>query len=306
MSRLRRVSGPKALYDLSAVLVVGLILVLGFFWGGDPDDAQRRRQSFVRGVDNVLGGAGQPELVLQYGGIDDDPEINGHVQEVFERLVPEAMELRSDLRYRVSVLKSKIPNAFSLPGGRTFITRGLLELFDDDDQLAGVLGHELAHTIRSHGSQAFGRDLGMILLYDFLLDKLPEHQRQAAAELGQLSVALISTGYSRQAETEADELGLYLAVAGGYRPLGLAEALQKIEEYQKEQIRSGRGPSQQVPEFFRTHPLTEDRIRHISQLANEMGFDVYVPGDSVTEALRRFHRNRELEHDWDEVLEEID
>ena len=85
--------------------------------------------------------------------------INARVQKIFDRVVPAAQEMRGDLRYRISVLKSDVPNAFSLPGGRTFITRGLVELLDDDDQIAGVIGHELAHTVMSHGSKGFGRDL---------------------------------------------------------------------------------------------------------------------------------------------------
>ena len=92
-------------------------------------------------------------MIAQYGGIDDDPEINARVQAIFDKVVPAAREMRGDLRYEISVLKSDVPNAFSLPGGRTFITRGLVELLDDDDQIAGVIGHELAHTVKSHGTK---------------------------------------------------------------------------------------------------------------------------------------------------------
>lgn len=281
--------GELRVYDLSVILLLILIVAAGWFYGGPPEEAQRRREAFATGIDNFLGNAGTPEVVLQYGGIDDDPEINARVQAIFERVAPAAAAMRGELRYRISVLKSQVPNAFSLPGGRTFITRGLVELLDDDDEIAGVIGHELAHTVLSHGSKAFGRDLGMILFYDFLIDRVEPHQRQDAAELANLSFALVSTGYSRQAETEADELGFAYAVRAGYDPVGLADALQKIEEYQRLQERK-HGGGQQVPEFFRTHPLTEDRVRHIRTLAREMGYDVYVPGDAVTEALRRYHQ----------------
>lgn len=277
------------IYDLSAILLLALVLVVGWFYGGPPEEAQRRRESFVRGVDNVLGGMGTPQVIAQYGGIDEDPAINARVQAIFEKVAPVAQEMRGDLRYHISVLKSDVPNAFSLPGGRTFITRGLVELLDDDDQIAGVIGHELAHTVMSHGSKAFGRDLGMMVFFDFLLDRVEEHQRQDAAELANLSYALVSTGYSRAAETEADELGFRYAVRAGYHPEGLALALERIEAYQREQARRT-GRRNEIPEFFRTHPLTEDRVRHIRQLAADMGYDVYVPGDAVTEALRRYHQ----------------
>src|SRR5690606_23572162 len=83
------------------------------------------------GVDNFLGGMCTPQLVAQYGGIDEEPEINARVKAIFDKVAPVAREVRGDLRYEISVLKSDIPNAFSLPGGRTFITRGLVELLDD-------------------------------------------------------------------------------------------------------------------------------------------------------------------------------
>lgn len=276
------------LYDLSVVLLLLLIAAAGWLYGGPPEEAQRRRQALVTGIDNFLGNMGTPEVIAQYGGVDDDPAINARVQAVFAKVAPAAREMRGELRYEISVLKSEIPNAFSLPGGRTFITRGLIELLDDDDEIAGVIGHELAHTVLSHGSKAFGRDLGMILFLDFLVDKVEPHQRKDAAELASLSYALVSTGYSRQAENEADELGFLFAARAGYDPMGLADALEKIEAWQRQQPKTG--GSREVPEFFRTHPLTENRVRRIRSLAQEMGYDVYVPGDAVTEALRRYHQ----------------
>lgn len=277
------------IFDLSPILLLILLAAAAWLYGGAPEEAQRRRESLALGIDNFLGSMGTPQVIAQYGGVDEDPAINARVREIFSRLVPPAKAMRDELRYEISVLKSDVPNAFSLPGGRTFITRGLVELLDDDDEIAGVIGHELAHTVLSHGSKAFGRDLGMILFFDFLVDKVEPHQRQEAAELANLSFALVSTGYSRQAETEADELGFLFAVRAGYDPVGLADALEKIEAHQRAEERKS-GARSEVPEFFRTHPLTENRVRHIRSLAREMGYGVYVPGDAVTEALRRYYR----------------
>lgn len=275
------------LYDFSTVFLIALALLGIWLYGGPPEEDRRRQEQFVSGVDNVLGGMGTPQLVLEYGGIDEDPAINERVSALFQQVAVWAREDRGDLRYNISVLKSEVPNAFSLPGGRNFITRGLVELLDDDDEIAGVLGHELAHTVKSHGSKSFGRDLGMILLYDFLLDKVDASQRRNAAELAELSYALVSTGYSRAAETEADRVGLHYAAQAGFDPLGLARALEKIEAYQREQRRNRPVRTPETPEFFRTHPLTEDRIRNIYAWAKELGYDVVVPGDAVTEAVRR-------------------
>lgn len=272
------------LFDLSVLFWVALLVLGTFLYGGKPEEAQERRQAFTRGVDSVLGNMGLSGLVAQYGGIDEDEEMTARVTEIFGTLVVQAQAERDDLDYHISLLRSDVPNAFALPGGKTFITRGLVELLDDDDEIAGVLGHELVHTVKSHGSTAFGRDIGLLLAYDFVLGHVSEEEQARAAEIARLSHALISTGYSRSAESEADKYGLHYAIRADYDPLGLVRALEKIERHQRETRPQG---SEEVPVYFRTHPLTEERARALRAEARELGYDVYVPGDPVTEALRR-------------------
>jgi len=287
---------PLRFYDLSALLWIALILIATWLYGGPPDEARERRASLTRGVDNFLGNMGVPGIVEQYGGIYEDEEAKERIGAIFERLVPQAKAERDDLEYQITLLNSDVPNAFALPGGHTYITRGLIELLDSDDEVAGVLGHELVHTVKSHGSIAFGRDLGLLLAYDIVLDHVEEAERRRAAELARLGHALISTGYSRSAETEADTVGLHYAVAADFDPVGLIRALEKIERYTRE-----RAPSaQEVPVYFRTHPLTEERVRHLSEEARRLGYDVYVPGDPVTEALRRLHDSEQTEQEEQE------
>lgn len=277
-------------FDLSTVLLL-LILALGvWLYGGAPEAAKERRSSVVRGIDNFLGGMSVGQLVAQYGGIDEDPEVNERVTQIFERLVPVAKAERPDLEYSIAVLNSEIPNAFALPGGRTFITRGLVQLLDDDDEIAGVLGHELVHTVKSHGTIAFGRDIGLILATDYMLDHVEQDRRAEAAEIARLGQALISTGYSRAAESEADKYGLHYAIAAGYHPLGLVRALEKIEAWQRQQREPG---AREIPVYFRTHPLTDDRVRALRAEARALGYDVYVPGDDVDEALRRLYQQEQ-------------
>jgi len=282
----RRGPGAVILLDASTILLIAVLVLAAVLYGGDPDAARERRAALQRGVDNVLGGLGTPSLILQYGGIDDDPAINERMHAIFEPLAKRASEIRPDLRYSVSVLRSEVPNAFSLPGGRTFITRGLIDLLGSDDEIAGVMGHELAHTIKSHGSIAFGRDLGMILLFDFVVDRVDEANRAQAAELAQLSHALVSTGYSRAAETEADAFGLAIAAESGYEPLALASALVKIEAYQN--ARRDRFPDD-VPVYFRTHPLTSDRVRNIYAEARRLGYPVEEYGDPLLDGIRLYN-----------------
>ncbi|OYY82610.1 MAG: hypothetical protein B7Y61_11475, partial [Rhizobiales bacterium 35-66-30] len=89
-------------------------------------------------------------LVASYGGAYDDPELKALIQQVVERLV--AASERPDLRYRVTVLNSPAINAFALPDGSLYVTRGLLALANDTSELSSVLSHEMAHVIARHAS----------------------------------------------------------------------------------------------------------------------------------------------------------
>jgi predicted Zn-dependent protease len=145
------------------------------------------------------GAAAHPQVVRQYGGIYDDPELGAYVALVGARLLAAAGEQGKE--YTFSILDSDIPNAFALPGGYAYVTRGMLTLINTEAELAGVMGHEIGHVIARHSAQ---RQTGN-LIAGLLAGAIGALTRSAdiaqfAGILGQGALAQ----YSQSQEYEAD------------------------------------------------------------------------------------------------------
>ncbi len=178
---------------------------------------------------------------------------------------------RPDLKWTFGVLDTADINAFALPGGYVFITRGLLGLMSDESELAGALAHEIAHVMLKHHLKLLKQNQALGLVEGFVAQK----QSQAAAQalLGKGAEAL-SRGLDKGAEYEADRVGVVLATRAGYQPYGLPEVLRKI---------AARNPREaSLSLLFKTHPLPQDRL---SALGDAMGssFDRFGQGRALPE-----------------------
>jgi len=152
-------------------------------------------------------------------------------------------------------------NAFNLPGGLVYVNRGLIAEADSLDQLAGVLAHEIAHGAARHGTQLMSRSYGYNLLAGLLLGRDAGQGQQILAQLVGTGVL---TNYSRNAEHEADDLGVGYAYRAGYNPNGAADFFKQLLQMRQ------RRPTK-VEQFFSTHPLTEQRIQRVQSAASRYG-----------------------------------
>jgi beta-barrel assembly-enhancing protease len=152
-------------------------------------------------------------------------------------------------------------NAFNLPGGLVYVNRGLIAEADSLDQLAGVLAHEIGHGASRHGTQLMTRSYGYNLLAGLLLGR---DAGQGQRMLAQLVGAGVLTNYSRDAEREADRLGVDYAYRAGYNPGGAADFFRQLL-----QLRQRRPTG--VEQFFSSHPLTETRINAVEAAAARYG-----------------------------------
>jgi len=197
-----------------------------------------------------LGGSAVPEILKQYGGEHILPMGQRlWVEEVFRRLV-EVTE-RENVNYTLTILNSSEANAFALPGGYVFITKGLVNTIGNDEaKLAGVLGHEIAHIEKKHGLNEVLRTMGLTVLLEvgaLALDL-------ASADLFRVATAtllqLVSLGWGREAEFEADLVGQGLAVKAGFDAVGAVTLLDEVFTLHSEDL---------PMKVFRTHPDTKDR-----------------------------------------------
>lgn len=205
-----------------------------------------------------------PEFKKAYGGQIPSTPIQNYVSDLGHRLA--AQSERPELPWEFTVVDSPVINAFALPAGKIFITRGLLSKFDNEAQLAGVLGHEIGHVTAQHVGQQMSQaytitGLGIVLgIAGEVADEDWLKILGAGTSLGG-GVYLLS--YGRSQENQADELGLRYMTRLGYNPVG---HIQVMELFAREAAAAG--GNQQI-EFLSTHPHPESRIERLTKIISK-------------------------------------
>ena len=217
---------------------------------------------------------------LEHYGAYDDSEAMRRVADIAYELA-----VQSDFRdfpFSFYLIDMPVPNAFALPGGQVFVTRGMLELGLTDDMLACLLGHEIAHVTRRHGTRIQKRATLLNVLSQALLvgimvgvDDEPENPYdpygrpgnrkgslvQGAAATGMVVSELLLRNYSRDFEDEADVEGQRLAAAAGYEPDGARQLWE---------LMNARIPQSKEYGYWRTHPFSDQRMRAAGVRAAEL------------------------------------
>ena len=191
-----------------------------------------------------------------------DDVVTSYVSDLGQSLA--ARSQRSALTYQFKVVDSAEINAFALPGGFIYVNRGLIEAAENEDELAGVLGHEIAHVVARHGAEQVQRaayaNLGLSVLGAILGDG-------TGARIGQVAVEMATAGtfmrFTRDAEREADRLGVENVAAAGHDPRGMITFFEKLDA-----LRDGQANA--VERFFASHPQPEERITNIQDLLSSL------------------------------------
>jgi predicted Zn-dependent protease len=177
---------------------------------------------------------------------------------------PEKASVMQGYKWEFNTIESKEANAWCMPGGKVVVYTGLLPITQNEESLAIVIGHEIAHSIAKHGnermSQAMVQQLGGMALEIAVAQKPEETRNLFMTSYGIGSQVGAMLPWSRQQETEADEYGLIFAAMAGYDPR------EAIPFWQRMAAQSGGNP----PEFLSTHPSDETRIRKLKQFMPEV------------------------------------
>ena len=224
----------------------------------NPITGEEQYITVTREQEIALGLQSAPELARMYGGLEADPESQAVVDRIGQRLVENSAAQRGDYPYEFHLLADdQKVNAFALPGGQVFITDALFRRLENEDQVAGVLAHEIGHVIARHGAQHIAQQeltsglTGAVVLatYD------PNNPRSmATAQVVILIGNLVTMKYGRGDELESDFLGVCLMHQAGYDEVQMLEVMRILDETSQ-----GIRP----PEFFSTHPNPENRIQEI-------------------------------------------
>ncbi|UCD74444.1 MAG: M48 family metalloprotease [Phycisphaerales bacterium] len=256
------------------LLILSLILLTGC--ATNPATGRRQFNLMSISQQTALGEQAQPELIAEYGGEVQSPELREFFKRVGTRVARQVEEPYRDLPWEFTLLDSEVINAFALPGGKVFMTRGLLAYMDNEAQVAGVLGHEVGHVTAEHAGEQLSYAMGAQVFANVLL---------AASEGGdysQLTELLVGVGgqgflmkFSRDHEYESDIQGLKYMTRAGYDPHAMADVLNILLELG--------GTSGSLMEFFSTHPDTDKRLARVEQMlgteyrhtANNPAFKTY-------------------------------
>ena len=253
MSRTRS-AAPAACVLLAAALAACAV---------NPVTGHRELMLYSEAQEIELGKQTDGEVAATYG-IYEDPALQAYVSRLGLALAAKGQ--RPNLPWRFTVVDSPVINAFAVPGGAVYVTRGILALMSSEAELAAVLGHEIGHVNARHSmSQMSQQQVAQIGL---VVGSAVSREFAKYAGLAGTGLQVLFLKYSRDNENQSDALGIEYARAAGYDPAEMAvtfAGLQKMGDL------SGGGNS--LPGFLSTHPLTADRITHVRSLLQ--------PGDTA-------------------------
>jgi len=224
----------------------------------NPVTGEKQWVSLTPQQEVALGLQSTPQMVAEFGGEYPDAKLQQYVSEVGNKLVTNTEASKSSYQFGFHLLNdSKTINAFALPGGQIFITYALISKLENEDQLAGVLGHEIGHVIARHGSQHMAKqELTQGLVGAAQVALSDPNNPNASAAIAQYVGNFINLKYGRNDELQSDKFGVKYMYQCGYKPeemIGVMEILKAA---------SGGGSQS---DFMSTHPNPENRIEHIKE-----------------------------------------
>ncbi len=242
-------------------LIIAAISFASYYSSSEvnPITGEKQRVAISKDQEIAMGLQAAPEMAREYGGLAKDAAKQRRVDEVGQRLVANSLARKADWQYDFHVLDDdSVINAFALPGGQVFITEALLDRLKTDDQLAGVLAHEITHVLARHGAQKLAKmNLIQGLSGAATVASGDYSSGQMAAAVGQM----VTMKYGREDEIESDTLGVKLMHEAGYDPKAMIEVMRILAS-------SSKGARQ--PEFFSTHPNPENRIAKIEEAISKL------------------------------------
>ncbi len=211
-----------------------------------------------------------PVVLKEYGGAYANPRISAYVNDVGQRIA--AHSDYAGKRFTFTVLNSPVSNAFAVPGGYIYVTRGLLSLANSEAELAGVLGHEIGHVTARHSAR---RQTGA-LLGDLVTIGAAVLGGREAAQAAQLLAGGTTANYSRSQELESDTLGVRYISRAGYDPYEQADFLSHLQNQKTlhAQISGRNNYDPDRVDFFASHPATPQRVVQAINQAKASGVPI--------------------------------
>lgn len=252
---------------------IGITIIIGLLFAGyhlfnyysntqvNPITGEKQHISISESDEVQLGLQSAPQMAQQHGGLHPDQRAQAMVDKIGQRLINTETGRRSGFVRGAATAQNpdgypydfhlladdRVVNAFALPGGQVFITAALMSRLSTEDEIAGVIGHEIGHVIHRHGAERMAKmELTSGLTGAAVIAAGDYNTAQAAQMIGNL----VNMKYGRDQELESDDFGVRLMIEAGYDPRALLKVMDVLEKS------SG---GNRTPEFQSTHPSPENR-----------------------------------------------
>jgi predicted Zn-dependent protease len=212
-------------------------------------------------------------------GLMQDPELTAYVAAIGERLAHQVPD--SEFEFTFNIVSMDQPNAFALPGGPVYVSRGLIPLTNSEDELANVIGHEVAHVLGRHAASRVTLSAPISIVTGigaFATGIVSSRLSNLVSGIGGVTNSLIFSPYSREQENQADRYGMELAAKSGWDPAAMSKFLSVLQNQEKLV-----GAEQSKFSFFSSHPNTPDRVEKTVSRARS----IEIVPDAPIEPTRR-------------------
>ena len=284
-----------ASFGKNSFTAVPLLMVLGVAaCSVNPATGDRQFTALLPAESEARVGAEEhSKIEAQFGSFMTGPIAN-YVNEIGQKVAVHTE--RKDVKYRFYTIDSPTVNAFALPGGYVYVTRGLLTLANSEAELAGVIGHEIGHITARHAAERMSQ--GTLVGLGAAVVGIATGNA-AAGQAANLGSNLYLSSYSRGQEHESDDLGVRYLSRAGYDPMAMAKFLSSLDAQSKLEAKEA-GKSGNGFNYFASHPLTAERVQQARQQAaqfpanNNQGRDRFLSkingltyGDSADQGFAR-------------------
>ncbi|SER23437.1 Putative Zn-dependent protease [Faunimonas pinastri] len=221
-----------------------------------------------------------PRIAAEYGGVYSDAKVEAAINGIVAKLVAASDD--PTRRYKVTVLNSPVANAFAMPGGYLYVTRGLLALTENSSEFAAVVAHEMAHVLANHALARAKAIQQAKLVQQVAADVITDPSESVNTRTkSQLTIAK----FSRDQEIEADRIGITMAGRAGYDPFAASRFMDKLQAYSD--LRSALGKKDDAENFLASHPGTAERRELAVQVARQFGAPgtIQPPRDDYVDSL---------------------
>lgn len=241
-----------------ALISTGLLLAA---CATNPVTGKREFNIVSEQQEQQMGDKAHQDVIREFGVYDEKPELNKLVNDIGQKLA--RISDRPGLPWRFTLLDTPMVNAMALPGGYVYVTRGILERMNSEDELAGVIAHEVSHVAARHTAQRISQSqLAQITLMVGSILVGPA-ATQAYGGLAQLGTELLFTRYSRGQETQADLLGTAYMTEGGFNPRGSEQMLLALDRLDGSKL-------SELERYFVDHPDPGKRVKEVRQQIAKM------------------------------------